>query len=90
MVQVIWARRAASELQTIRTYIAQFSPLAAQRLSQRLIAAARSLETTPDRGRPIRGGRRELTVVHPYIIRYVHTGGRVVIQELRHGALEPD
>jgi toxin ParE1/3/4 len=54
------------------------------------MAAARSLETAPDRGRPIHRGRRELVVIRPYLIRYVHLGDRVVIQELRHGAQEPD
>ena len=90
MVQVAWTRRALAELRAIRDYIAQFSPLAAQRLSNRLIAAARSLETEPDRGRPVRGGRRELVAIRPYLIRYIRLEGRVVIQELRHGSQEPD
>jgi len=90
LVQVVWTRRALSELRAIRAYIAEFSPLAAQRLSQRLISAARSLETAPDRGRPIGGGRRELVVIRPYLIRYARLEDRVVIQELRHGAREPD
>jgi plasmid stabilization system protein ParE len=90
VVQVVWTRGAAAELRTIRAYIAQFSPLAAQRLAARLVSAARSLETSPDRGRPISRDRRELAVIPPYLIRYIHAGARVVILEIRHGAREPD
>jgi plasmid stabilization system protein ParE len=78
------------ELQAIRAYIAQFSPLAAHRLANRLIAAARSLETMPDRGRPISRGRRELALIPPYLIRYVRQGDRIIVLEIRHGAREPD
>jgi plasmid stabilization system protein ParE len=90
VVQVVWTRGALVELRAIRSYIAEISPLAAQRLAARLMAAARSLETWPDRGRPISRGRRELTIVPPYLIRYVQAGDRVVILELRHGARGPD
>ncbi len=83
MVQVIWTRGAASEL-------AEFSPLAAQRLAARLVSAARGLETSPNRGRQISRGRRELTIIPPYVIRYAHVGDRVLILEIRHGAREPD
>ncbi|PVM86500.1 type II toxin-antitoxin system RelE/ParE family toxin [Caulobacter endophyticus] len=90
MVQVVWTRSAASDLRAIQTYVAEFSPLAAQRLASRLIAAARSLESSPDRGRAISRGRRELMVIPPYLIRYVSQPDRVVILEIRHGAREPD
>lgn len=90
MVQVIWTRSAAIELQTIRGYIAQFSPLAAQRLAARLISAAHSLESSPDRGRLISRGRRELPVIRPYLIRYLREGDRVLILEIRHSARERD
>jgi toxin ParE1/3/4 len=90
VVQVVWTRGAASELRAIRAYIAQFSPLAAQRLAARLVGATRSLETTPDRGRTISRGRRELAAIPPYLIRYLHEGDRVVILEIRHAAREPD
>lgn len=90
MVQVVWTRGAASELRAIRAYIAQFSPLAAQRLAARLVSAARSLETSPDRGRPVSLGRRELAIIPPYLIRYAHADDRVLILEIRHGASEPD
>jgi plasmid stabilization system protein ParE len=90
VVQVVWTRGAASELRTIRAYVAQFSPLAAHRLAARLVSAARSLENAPDRGRPISRGRRELAIITPYLIRYANLSDRVVILEIRHGAREPD
>ena len=90
MVQVVWTRGATSDLRAIRAYVAEFSPLAAQRLAARLVAAARSLESAADRGRPIARGRRELAVVPPYLIRYVREGERVVILEVRHGARDPE
>ncbi len=90
MVRVDWTPGAAEELRAIRAYVAQFSPQAARRLSARLIAAARGLETYPDRGRQITRGRRELTIISPYLIRYIHTGDRVIILEVRHGARAPD
>lgn len=90
MVQVDWTRGAVIELHAIRAYITQFSPLAAQRLAARLYRAAMSLESAPDRGRPISRGRRELAVIDPYLIRYIRYGERVLILEIRHGAREPD
>jgi toxin ParE1/3/4 len=90
MAHVTWTRGAALELRAIRAYIGQFSPLAAQRMATRLVAAARSLETLPDRGRPISRGRRELAVIEPYLIRYSHAHGQVIILEIRHGAQEAE
>jgi plasmid stabilization system protein ParE len=90
LVQVVWTRGALADLRTIRAYIAQFSPGAAERLARRLASAAQSLERTPDRGRPAGRGRRELAIIPPYLIRYIHTDARVFIVEIRHGAREPD
>ncbi|HEX6859688.1 MAG TPA: type II toxin-antitoxin system RelE/ParE family toxin [Caulobacteraceae bacterium] len=90
MAQIVWTRGAVLELLAIRAYVAQFSPLAAQRLAARLRSAANSLESSPDRGRPISRGRRELAVIHPYLIRYVREGERVIVLEIRHTAREPD
>ncbi len=78
------------DLRAIQAYVATFKPLAAQRLAARLVSAARSLETAPDRGRSISRGRRELTVIPPYLIRYAVFPDRVVILEIRHGAREQD
>jgi len=86
VAEVVWTRRAALEVGAVRAYVGQFSPLAAQRLSTRLVQAARSLESLPDRGRLISAGRRELTIVPPYLIRYARYGDRVIILEIRHSA----
>jgi plasmid stabilization system protein ParE len=64
--------------------------LAAQRLGQRLLLAGDALETSPDRGRPITRGRRELTVIAPYLIRYRLRGDQVIVLEVRHGASRTD
>jgi plasmid stabilization system protein ParE len=90
VVRVVWTRGAATELRTIRAYIAQFSPIAAQRMAARLVAAARSLETAPDRGRQISRGRRELAIIPPYLIRYRREADRVIILEIRHGAQDDE
>lgn len=90
MFEVVWTRSAAVELRLIRAYISQFSPLAAQRMASRLIAAAQSLEAMPERGRPINRGRRELALIAPYLIRYIQLEERVLILEVRHGARGPD
>jgi len=87
VVQVVWTRPA---LETIRAYIGQFSPLAAQRMALRLIAAGMSLADFPERGRAIGKGRRELVTVPPYLMRYRIRGETVEILAVRHGAREPD
>jgi addiction module RelE/StbE family toxin len=89
VADVVWSRRAIADLETIREYISQFNPLAAQRVAQRLYAAGKSLSDFPERGRPI-GKRRELVIVRPYIIRYRVFQSRVEILAIRHGAQEPD
>jgi toxin ParE1/3/4 len=64
--------------------------LAAQRLAQRLPSAGDALEASPDRGRPIPRGRRELTVIPPYLIRHRLKDNQVIILDIRHGARRPD
>ena len=90
MVRVVWTRRAAADVLTIRAYIGQFAPLAAQRMALRLEAAGDSLEHYPDRGRAISNGRRELVTVPPYLIRYRIKLGAVEIIAVRHGARDRD
>lgn len=71
---------------TIREYIGQFSPLAAQRMALRLRAAAESLADHPLRGRLATATLRELVVVPPYVIRYDVGDGLVQIVRIRHAA----
>jgi len=86
VARVVWTRRALADLNAIETYIGQFSPLAARRFVLRLYHAGLALAEQPNRGRPISGGRRELTIVAPYLLRYRVRGGVVQILSLRHGA----
>ena len=91
VVEVVWSRRALSDLSAIRAYIHQSRPLAAQRMALRLRAAAESLNENPDRGRPVGPvGIRELTVIWPYIIRYRVRSKAVQIIRIKHGAQRPD
>lgn len=86
MAQVVWTRRALADLITIRGYIGQFSPLAAQRMALRLRRAAESLADHPLRGRLATATLRELVVVPPYVIRYHVGDGMVRIVRIRHAA----
>ncbi len=90
MREIVWTDEARQNLIAIRAYIAQFSPLNAQRFSGKLINAADGLAETPDRGRPVSGGRRELTAIWPYIIRYRVTADQVIILRIKHGAQRPE
>jgi len=86
MVQVVWTRRASADVWAIRSYIEQFTPMAAGRFAARLKGAAESLESQPDRGRAIGYGLRELVIVRPYIIVYRVMSKTVEILTVRHGA----
>ncbi len=79
-----------AELRAIEGYVRAFNPLAAQRLAIRLLTVGESLRDLPLRGRMISHGRRELTIVWPYLLRYRVDGDRVIVLEVRHGAREPD
>jgi len=89
MLSVIWTDEARDNLASIRAYIQQFSPLAAQRFSLRLVNAAERLAASPRVGRSTSRGHRELVVVRPYIIRYRITDEAVFIIRIRHGARRP-
>jgi plasmid stabilization system protein ParE len=90
LAQVVWTDAAIADLERIGAYIEAFSPLAAQRMASRLVAAALSLEEAPERGRPIGGDRRELAIIPPYLIRYRIQSDLVWVLEVRHGARRPD
>jgi len=87
---VVWTDEAVGNLEAISTYISAFNRVAAVRLAERLIALADSLALYSDRGRDAGDGRREMTVVWPYILRYRVEADRVVILRIRHGAQEDD
>jgi len=90
VAEVVWTDTAISDLDDIAAYIAQDSPKAAERMAEKIVMAALRLETAPERGRSISNGRRELTTIPPYLIRYRLTGDIMRILEIRHGARRPD
>lgn len=79
-----------AQLQATRAHIAIDNPHAARRIFLSLLKAAESLNLLPSRGRPISRGRRELTHLQPYLIRYRVEDDRVTILEVRHGARAPE
>jgi toxin ParE1/3/4 len=81
-----WTDEAVGNLEAIIAYISAFNPPAAQRLAERLIAVADSLAEFPERGRQVGDGRREMTVVWPYVVRYRIAEDAVYILRIRHGA----
>lgn len=89
-MDVIFSPAALGDLVRIRAYIGHFNPAAARRMAERIVAAADSLATFPERGRPISGGRRELTIVPPYVLVYRVGRNRVVIPRVWHGAQQRD
>jgi toxin ParE1/3/4 len=84
--RIEWTEDAVANLDAIADYISAFNPAAAQRLAERLIAAADSLAEFSERGRDAGEGRREMTIVWPYVLRYRVEAERVVILRIRHGA----
>ncbi len=90
VAEVIWTARALRNLRAIRAYVAKERPITAAKLAARLTAAGQGLDIQPERGRAIGGGRRELTHVRPYVIRYRVKGNGVEILEIRHAARKPE
>lgn len=89
-MRVVWTPEALRQVAQIGSCLAEFSPLGAARITVALGAAADRLIDFPQRGRPVGAGIRELTVVHPYIIRYEIVGDIVVILRVRHGRRRAD
>lgn len=88
MRKIGWTAEAVANLEAIADYISAFNPAAAERLARRLIELADSLADFSDRGRDAGEGRREMTIVWPYLLRYRVEGDRVIILRIRHGAAE--
>ncbi|MFN3946138.1 MAG: type II toxin-antitoxin system RelE/ParE family toxin [Allosphingosinicella sp.] len=90
MRRIVWTEEAVANLEAIRDYVSAFNPAAASRLAQRLIELADRLSYFSDRGRDAGGGRREMTIVWPYILRYRVERDEVIILRIRHGAQEQE
>jgi addiction module RelE/StbE family toxin len=88
--KIVWTEEAISHLEAIVAYISAFNPQAAARLGERLIEVADSLAEYSERGRDAGDGRREMTTVWPYILRYRVEGDAVIILRIRHGAREEE
>ena len=86
----MWTPEAAENLDSIVAYIEAFNIAAAQRLGERLVALAESLTEFSERGRPVGNGKREMTIVRPYVLRYSVTDEQVLILRIRHGARDLD
>ncbi|MCP3731008.1 type II toxin-antitoxin system RelE/ParE family toxin [Sphingomonas sp. MG17] len=86
MRHIVWTDEAIGHLEAIVAYISAFNPAAAERLGGKLIAVADSLAVFAERGRDAAEGRREMTTVWPYVLRYRVEHDRVVILRIRHGA----
>jgi len=84
--EIVWTEEAVANLEAIADYISAFNPAAAERLARRLIELADSLADFSDRGRHAGAGRREMTIVWPYVLLYRVERDRVVILRIRHGA----
>ena len=84
--RIVWTAEAVDNLDAIADYIEAFHPPAAARMAARLIALADSLAEFPDRGRDAGNGRREMTIVAPYVLRYRVEEERVIILRIRHSA----
>jgi toxin ParE1/3/4 len=89
-LKIVWTDEAVGNLDTIASYISAFNPAAAERMAARLIELADSLGEFPNRGRDAGDGRREMTIVWPYILRYRVQGDVIVILRIRHGAQDED
>ncbi len=85
MLPVVWLDCALQDLQAITEFVAEFNPVAAQQLVDRLIADADSLGVLPAQYRRGRiAGTHEL-VSHPnYILIYRHTVVAVEVLNVIH------
>lgn len=87
-MRVIWSDQALIDVGRIATYITEYNPQAALRTVDALIEAGDSLSTFPHRFRQGRGGTREVTIIHPYVIVYRvdEALDEVMILRVWHGA----
>jgi addiction module RelE/StbE family toxin len=78
---------ALADLSSIRAYLAERNPDAANRIGRRIVEATDSLDMHPNRGKPgLVEGTREITTVWPYVIVYRVTPAEVQILRVWHGA----
>ena len=93
-MNVVWSPEAIQDLTSLRSYIAEDNPAAAQRIVLRIVETVEQLlPNNPHMGRPGRvPGTRELVIARtPYIVPYRIRGRTLEILRVYHGArLWPD
>jgi len=88
-MNVVWSPEAISDLVSLRSYIAEDNPAAAQRVVLHIIRNIEQLlSANPDMGRPGRvPGTRELVIPRaPYIVPYRVRNNRIQVLRIYHGA----
>jgi len=86
-MRVILTAQAVADLRSIRSYVSQDSPRAADRLGRQLVEACETLTTHPNRGRQgLEPGTREYVAISPYVIAYRVQPDAVYVLHIWHGA----
>ena len=90
-MRIRYTRRAAADLDSVLTYIAERSPQGAYRVSARLQAVVALLAEHPRIGRLTgkRDVRRIVVYPYPYLVFYRATDTEVIIHGVRHAARRP-
>jgi plasmid stabilization system protein ParE len=87
MMKLVFSRSAVHDLVRLREFIAQHSPNAAQRISERLRGAIIELVNHPQLGRPVPdlpGEIREL-IFGKYVVRYEVRSQKLYVLRIWHG-----
>jgi toxin ParE1/3/4 len=84
----VWTPAAIDDLASLRAFIAEQDPAAAQRVVFRIIHLVGTLAESPEMGRPGRvPGTRELVITRtPFIVPYRLRGQTIQILRVYHGA----
>jgi toxin ParE1/3/4 len=88
-MNILWSPEAIQDLVSLRSYIAEDNPVAAQRVALRIVKAVEELlADNPHMGRPGRvPGTRELVIPRtPYIVPYRMRQRALEILRVYHGA----
>jgi toxin ParE1/3/4 len=88
-MKLVWAPQALQDLASLRAYIAEDNPAAAQRVASSIVRVVNDgLPRHPDIGRPGRvPGTRELVIPRtPFIVPYRVRANTIVILGAYHGA----
>lgn len=90
-MKIRYTRRAASDLDTILTYIDERSPQGAKNVKARLLAVIELLAEHPRLGPLTRKPniRRLVANPYPYLVFYQATDREIIIHAIRHAARGP-